>query len=151
MRDSKRDTDKEQTFGLCERRRGWGDLKEQHWNMYITICERDHQSRFNSWNRVLKARALGQPWGMGRGGRWEWGSGWGTHVHSWLILVNVCQKPLHHCKVISLQLKWINKLKKKKRNACLRPIASEEWRPVNNQMNEFVSGFSNSLWAWIWL
>ena len=33
------------------------------------------------------------------------GSGWGTHVHPWLILVNVWQKPLQYCKVISLQLK----------------------------------------------
>ena len=26
------------------------------------------------------------------GGRWEGGSGWGTHVHPWLIHVNVQQK-----------------------------------------------------------
>ena len=25
------------------------------------------------------------------GGRWEGGSGWGTHVHPWLIHVSVCQ------------------------------------------------------------
>ena len=25
----------EQTFGLCGRRRGWDDLREQHLNMYI--------------------------------------------------------------------------------------------------------------------
>ena len=31
----------------------------------------------------------------------------GTHVHSWLIHVNVWQKPLLDCKVISLQLKYI--------------------------------------------
>ena len=42
---------------------------------------------------------------MGWGGKWEWGSGWGTHVHPWLILVNVWQNPLQYCKVISLQLK----------------------------------------------
>ena len=35
----------------------------------------------------------------------EGGSGWGTHVHPWLIHVNVWQKPLQYCKVISLQLK----------------------------------------------
>ena len=29
---------------------------------------------------------------------------WGTHVHPWLIHVNVWQKP-QYCKVISLQLK----------------------------------------------
>ena len=43
--------------------------------------------------------------GMGWGGRWEGGSGWGTHVNPWLIHVNVWQKPLQYCKVISLQLK----------------------------------------------
>ena len=35
--------------------------------------------------------------------------GWGTHIHSWLINVNVWQKPPQYCKVISLQLnKLIN-------------------------------------------
>ena len=29
----------------------------------------------------------------------------GTHVHPWLIHVNVWQNPLQYCKVISLQLK----------------------------------------------
>ena len=33
------------------------------------------------------------------------GSGSGTHVHPWLIHVDVWQKPLQYCKVISLQLK----------------------------------------------
>ena len=36
------------------------------------------------------------------------GSGWGTHVNPWLIHVNVWQKPLQYCKVISLQLIKIN-------------------------------------------
>ena len=35
-------------------------------------------------------------------------SGWGTHVNPWLIRVNVWQKPLQYCKVISLQLIKIN-------------------------------------------
>ena len=96
---------KEQSFGLCGRRRGWDDLREWHWNMYISICETDHQSRFDAWDRVLKAGALRWPWGMGWGGREEVGSGWGTHVHPWLIHVKVWQKPLQYCKVISLQLK----------------------------------------------
>ena len=43
----------------------------------------------------------------GMGGRWGGGSGWGTHVHPWQIHVNVWQKPLQYCKVISLQLKSI--------------------------------------------
>ena len=43
--------------------------------------------------------------GMGR----EMGGdlGWGTHVHPWLIHVNVWQKPPQYCKVISLELKQI--------------------------------------------
>ena len=85
---------KEQTVGLCGRRWEWDDLSEQHWNMFISICEIDRQSRFNAWGGVLGAGALGWPWGMGWGGRWEGGSGWGTHVHPWLIHVSVWQN--HH-------------------------------------------------------
>ena len=48
---------------------------------------------------------------MGWGGTWEGGSGWGTHVHPWLIHVNVWQKPLQYCKVISIQLIKINEKK----------------------------------------
>jgi len=44
---------------------------------------------------------------MGWGGRWEDGSGWGTHVHPWMIHVNVWQKPPQYCKVISFQLKFL--------------------------------------------
>ena len=72
-RQQKRHRYKEQTFGLYERRRGWDDLREQHWNMYIAMCETDCQSRVDARNRARKASALGQPWGMGWGGRWEGG------------------------------------------------------------------------------
>ena len=34
------------------------------------------------------------PEGWGGEGGEEGGSGWGTHVHSWLIHANVWQKPL---------------------------------------------------------
>ena len=79
------------------------------------------------WNRspvqvgcmrqVLGTGALGRPRGIGRRGRWEGGSGCGIHVNPWLIHVNVWQKPVQYCKVISLQLiknKWKEKKKKKK-------------------------------------
>ena len=58
--------------------------------------------------QVLRAGALRRPRGMGWGGRWEGGSAWGTHVNPWLIHVNVWQKPLEYCKVISFQLIKIN-------------------------------------------
>ena len=38
----------------------------------------------------------------------------GTHVNPWLIHVNVWQKQLQYCKVISLQLIKINEKKKKR-------------------------------------
>ena len=59
--------------------------------------------------KVLRVGALGRPIGMGWRGRREGGLGWGTHVNPLLIHVNVWQKPLQYCKVISLQL-----IKKKK-------------------------------------
>ena len=63
--------------------------------------------------QVLRPGALGRPRGIGWRGRWEGGSGWGTHVNPWLIHVNVWQKPLKCCEVISLQvIKKINRLKK---------------------------------------
>ena len=46
--------------------------------------------------------------GGGRGGL-----GWGIHVNPCLNHVNVWQKPLQYCKVISLQLIKINGKKKK--------------------------------------
>ena len=67
--------------------------------------------------QVLGAGALGWPRGMGWGGSWEVGSWWGKHVNPWLIHVNVWQKPLQYCKVISLQLiKIFGKKNKDKKN-----------------------------------
>ena len=63
--------------------------------------------------QVLRAGALGRPRGMQWGGRWEGGTGWGTHVNPWLIHVNVWQKLLQYCKVISLQLIKVNEKKNK--------------------------------------
>ena len=68
--------------------------------------------------QVLRAGALGRPRGMGWGGKWERGLGWGTHVNPWMIHVSVWQKPLQYCKVISLQL---IKISEKKINERLGP------------------------------
>ena len=58
--------------------------------------------------QVLGAGALGRPRRMAWGGRLEGGSRWGTHINPWLIHVNVWQKALQYCKVISFQLIKIN-------------------------------------------
>ena len=91
VRQQKRHRCIEQSFGLCGRGKGWDDLGEWHWNMYIIIYETNLQPRFDAWYRKLGAGALGWPRGMGWGGRREGGSGWGTHVHPWRIHVNVWQ------------------------------------------------------------
>ena len=59
------------------RRRGWDDLRDQHWNMYIPICKIDVQCKFDAWSRAPKAGVLGQPRGIGWRRRWKEGSGWG--------------------------------------------------------------------------
>ena len=79
--------------------------------------------------QVLGPAALGRPRGIEWRGRWEGGSGWGTHVNPWLIQVNVWQKPLQYCKVISLQLIKINGKKKSK------SILSLFWKA--NVQNQF--------------
>ena len=43
------------------------------------------------WERL---KAKGKPRGSGWRGRWEGGSGWGTHVKPWLFHFNVWQNPL---------------------------------------------------------
>ena len=60
-------------------------------NMYNIGYEMNHQSRLDAWCRMLGAGAVGWPRGMVRGERWKGGSGWGTHVHLWQILVDVWQ------------------------------------------------------------
>ena len=54
---------------------------------------------------------------MGWGGIWEESSGWGIHVHPWLIHVNVEQKPLQYCNYPPIK---INKLIKKKKKDCFK-------------------------------
>ena len=95
----------EQSFGFCERGRGWDDLGEWHWNMYNIIYETSHQSKFDAWYWMLGAGALGQPRGMVWGGRREEGSGWETHVYLWQIHFDIWQNQYN-----------ILKLKKKKKH-----------------------------------
>ena len=96
----------EQSFGLCGRGWGWGDLGEWHWNMYNIMEETNRQSRLDAGYRMCGAGALGWPREMVQGGRWEGGSGLRTHVHLWWIHVDVWQNQYSIVKQ--------NKVKKKK-------------------------------------
>ena len=119
MRQQKRHRCIEQSSGLCGRGRGWDDLGEWHWNMYNIICEKNCQSRFDAWYRVLGDGALGWPRGIVWGGRWEGGSGWETHVHPGGFML-MYGKPIQYCKVISLQLnKFVLKKRTKKEKSLL--------------------------------
>ena len=76
--------------------------------MYIIIYETDRQSRFDAWDGAQGwCTGMTQRDAIGR--EWEADSGWGTHVHPWLIHVNVWQKP-QYCEVISFQLKLKKKI-----------------------------------------
>ena len=91
-------------WSLWEKARvGWSEriaLKHVYYNMW-------KRSPVQVWCMRQGAQGwytgMAQRDGMGRGV----GGGFrmGTHVHPWLIHINVWQKPLQYCKVISLQLK----------------------------------------------
>ena len=57
--------------------------------MYIIICEKTASP--GSMHETGCSGLVHWDDPEGWGGRWEWGSGWGTHVHLWQIHVNVWQ------------------------------------------------------------
>ena len=73
--------------------------------------------------------------GMGRevGGGFRMGR---THVNPWLIHVNVWQKPLQYCKVITLQLIKINEKTKTKTE-----IAAKDCLPFMDPLTQVASRF----------
>ena len=111
------------------------------------------QVYYQGWNRspaqagcmrqVLRAGALGRPRGMGWRGKQEGGSGWGTQVNPWLIHVNVWQKPLQYCKVISLQPIKIDG--KKKRKLLRESTQLRIWYKVGIQENWL--NFNLDIWV----
>ena len=121
----------EQTFRLCGRRWGWDVQREQHWNKY-TIKGETSPAHVGCMRQVLRAGALGRPRGMGWRGRREGGPGWGTHVNPWLIHVNVWQKPLQYCKVISLQLIKINGKKRILLNLYIICVSGGQMEKLSN-------------------
>ena len=95
-------------------------------DVYYLVWNRS-PAQVGCMRQVLRPGALGRPRGMGWGGRWEGGSRWGIHANPWLILVNIWQKPLQYCKVISLQLiKKINGKKKEKQEGDLVALRKHE-------------------------
>ena len=97
----------EQTLGLWEKARVGCFERTASKHVYYLGWNRS-PAQAGCMRQVLGHGALGRPRGIEWRGRWERGSGWGTHVNPWLTHVNVWQKPLQYCKVISLQLIKIN-------------------------------------------
>ena len=57
--------------------------------MYIIYGETDHQPRLDARDKCSDLVHWEDPEGSGGEGGGRGGSGWGIHVNSWLILVNV--------------------------------------------------------------
>ena len=86
---------------------GWSErIALKH--VYYQVWNRS-PAQIGCMRQVLGAGALGRPrgWG-GEGGGRGIQDGEHVYVYPWLIHVNVWQKPLQYCKVISLQLIKIN-------------------------------------------
>ena len=118
------------------------------------------QIYYQGWNRspaqvgcmrqVLGAGALGRPRGMGWGGRWEAGSGWGTHVNTWLIHVNVWQKSLQYCKVISLQLIKKKEEEEEKKTTQVSGLVVFLWFSPTTSVLNILCAESHIEWLWMW-
>ena len=82
---------------------------------------------------------------------WEDPEGSGIQVNPWLIHVNVWQKPLQHCKVISLQLIKIFKIKKKEKKKI--PWCWERLRVGGEGGDRGRDGWMASLThlTWVWV
>ena len=85
---------------------GKGGMFQEN-SIEICILSRVKQITSPGWMHETSSRT----WCTGKTQR-DWvdrevggGIGMGAHVNLWLIYVNVWQKPLQYCKVISLQLK----------------------------------------------
>ena len=144
----------EQTFGFCGRRRGWDVSREQHRNMYIIYLGWNRSpAQVGCMRQVLGPGALGRPRGIGQRGRWEGGSAWGIHVKPWLILVNVWQKLLQYCKVISLQLKKKNTTLSIQKTKIVASSPINSWQIDGEKVETVTSyflGLQNCCGWWLW-
>ena len=81
------DTDTESRFTDTGGGRGWGRLREQHWNMYSTVCKTDSRCGFAGDVRGSDS-GLGDKL-EGWGGRWEGGVRGRGHMYTyeWFMLM----------------------------------------------------------------
>ena len=107
--DSKRDTDIKNRL-LDSVGEGEGGMI---WENSIETCILPHVKQMTSPSSMHEAGHSNpvlwdhpEWWDGEESGRWF---RMGTHIHPWLIHVDVWQKPPQYCKVISLQLKLIKK------------------------------------------
>ena len=108
MWDSKRDTDIKNRLSDSMGEGEGGMI----WENSIERCLLPHVKQMTSPSSMHEAGHSKQWTGSTQRDRMRrevgGGSGWGTHIHPWLIQVNVWQKPPQYFKVISLQLKLTN-------------------------------------------
>ena len=125
MQNRKRDTDVQNRL-LDSVGEGEGGMFREN-SIETCIASRVKQITSPGWMHETSALAwcTGKTQRDGWRGRWEGGSGWGTHVNPQLIHVNIWQKPLQYCKVISLQLIKINEKKKRKTASKRQCICSK--------------------------
>ena len=124
MQNRKRDTDVQNRL--------WDSVGEGEGGMFwensteTSILSRVKQITSPGWMHETSAQAwcTGKTQKDGMGREVVGGIGWGTHVNPKLIHVNVWQKPLQYCKVISLQLIKINEKERKERKD---PDAGKNW------------------------
>ena len=78
---------------LWEKERvGW--FNRTAWKHVYYLGWNRSPAQYGCMRQALRPGALGRPRGIRWRGRWERGSGWGTHVNQWLINFNVLQNPL---------------------------------------------------------
>ena len=105
--------------------RRWTHLREEHWNIYITIYKIDSQWEFAVWHRnpklVLCVNLEGWD-GREVGGMFK---NKGTYVYLWLIHVDIWHKSTQHCKIVILKLKtkWKKNFKLFKWNQRMRNVS----------------------------
>ena len=124
--------------------------------------------QYLGWNRppaqvgcmrqALGPGALGKPRGSGWRGRWEEGSGWGTHVNPWLFHSNVWQNSLQkknlkkkrNRNLLCIYCKYnINAKKKKDGNLTVSVLTTKPKNKAKATQGSF-QGWWMCLWPRLW-